>query len=443
MRWIARMRSAAGLALAAGCTVLTTGCNECSGTPSCRGAPQISYSGQFVERRSGNPVGGVSVSFERRAGVELNGAAPRGSSDAEGFFAIRASALEQGSVVGDLQVIPPPPYARFTIPGIEISTSDLRGDGYNAGRLVVDPYVFMIGRVYDRKTRAPLVGARVLVRVPSGVLENDSAAFESDVGGQISWEPRLLVTDTIRAAFELNVSGAPRTYSIKREIPISYRDMETRFVYLPVGWGLAYSGGTVRRGSYEALAGVTVEFRRLSGIAIQPEKRTLSLDRWGSFAIAVEPLQEGTLTGQIKILPPPRFPPESSVVKLRTSDDDVVQTLGFFRYGAQAYFTARLRDSASGQLLPKGVEVRLQRVAGQQLDWTHPPADSGRRTLDSLGAFVYQAPTVDSGSVAFDVEVRLRKPLLWDTLRNVTIPARYSDASFDAGFLRVRMRSAP
>ena len=67
--------AAAALMLAA------SACDECSGVPSCVGSGEVSYTGHFIERRSGRPVAGVAVDFVRSSGVELAVATPHAVSD--------------------------------------------------------------------------------------------------------------------------------------------------------------------------------------------------------------------------------------------------------------------------------------------------------------------------------------------------------------------------
>jgi len=126
-------------------------------------------------------------------------------------------------------------------------------------------------------------------------------------------------------------------------------------------------------------------------------------------------------------------------VQLETSDDDVPKSLGFFRYGAQVHLEAQLRDG-DGQPLPAGTEVVLKRTGGQPLEWPIPTPDGDLRHLSANGKLVYHAPTPDSGATQFDMIVRLPAPFAWDTLRNLVIPARYSDSASVAGPLTVRRR---
>jgi hypothetical protein len=84
--------------------------------------------------------------------------------------------------------------------------------------------------------------------------------------------------------------------------------------------------------------------------------------------------------------------------------------------------------------------VTFERKDGVALDWPSDTTDDGRRPVTTDGRVTYRAPAADSGSMRVDIIVRLPEPLAWDTLRNVTLPSRFSDSQADLGTLLVRRR---
>lgn len=433
-------RVAIALAPLAALPMLFASCDECAGTPSCHGYPTVSISGQFVEHRLDRVVPGVSVAFVRTGGIDLIADTLRGVTDGDGFFNVRGGSIYNGRVQGKLLVTPPAPLRPFTVPDVTIATSTIRGDGDNLGRLVVNPYLLLVGHVRDRKTLAPLVGATVRMRrVGGGVLESDTRTFTTDFGGQFSWEPSVLQPDTVHVVFEIDAGGYPRTYVVPRDLPLEYREGEMAFTILPVGWGLAYSGGTGRRGSGELLAGTTVTFRRTGGIATQPARKTLAVDGVGRFPVDVTPLEEGTLYGDLIVTPPEPLRAETTAVVMKTSDDDRVRSIGFFGYGAQVALTADLRDARTGERLPRGTRVVMKRVGGVALAGSSAQS-SGDRFLSDTG-LVFSAATADSGRVQFDMIVHLSSPFLPDTIFALSIPSAYSDSVTALGVVRVRRRT--
>lgn len=424
--------------------LLLSACDECAGTPSCHSQPEVSATGQFIERRSGAPVGNVTVKFVRTSGIDLVVDTVRAVSDGDGHFTLRAGSIYNGKVQGQLFVIPPAPYQPFTVPGIELETSRVRGDGEVIGRLVVNPYLLLVGHVRDRKTLTPIVGATVtLRRTGGGRLAADQQTFTTDFGGQFSWEPAVLEPGTVEVEFEISAPGYPRAFVVPRQLPLLYRDNEMTFTIIPVGYGLAYTGTTARRGSGEQQAGVTVQFVRVGGIGVTPASLDITPDPNGTFALPIEPLAEGDLIAEIRIIPPGPERPETTRVTLPTSDNDVPEWLGFFGYGAHVFMKAELRDAATGARLPSSTGVTMKRVGGVPLAWKNPFPDGDPLAVTDSGTIEYHAPAADTGVVIYDMIVRHPAPLIPDTIRNLSLPSRYSDSAYAAGVIDVRRRTAP
>jgi hypothetical protein len=430
--------------LAAVLALLQVSCDECAGTPSCHVTPEVSVSGQFVVHPSGQPVPGVSVTFVRTAGVPFaHPDSMRAESDSKGYFVLRAPTLAAGFLVGQLRVIPPAPYDSFIMPNVVLAASTTRGNGAILGRLVVNPYLLLIGTVYDRVTRHPVAGVHVTMhRDSGGRLSADSMTFVSDEGGQFSWTPHFRSIGAVDATFVLDAPGYPRTFSVSRTIAPDFHETDMSFAALPLGWGLAYSAGTARRGSYAAVPGVRVEYQRVSGIQTLPAQTALPVDAQGSFPIAVVPQQEGSLVADIRILPPAPFPPETTRVTMHTSDDDVVQSLGFFRFGAQLYLTGTMQFADNHAIVPAGSVARLRHLTGVAITIPAIPGDTAAAT-DSIGNFAFQAAAADSGRARFDLVVELPAPFEWDTIPALVAPARYNDSSVALGVLTVRRRMQP
>src|SRR6185503_3571888 len=163
-------------------------------------------------------------------------------------------------------------------------------------RLVVNPFLILVGDVYDRRTGAPVPGATITLRRISGAhLSPDTITLVSDAGARVAWiEPTIVEFGVFKADVELSAPGYPRPFHIERDIPISYKDAEISFITLPMGFGLTYSGATSRRGTGQTFPGVQVEFRRTSGIAVQPDPLVLTAGDDGSFVIDLNPLAQGS-----------------------------------------------------------------------------------------------------------------------------------------------------
>jgi hypothetical protein len=425
-----------------GALVLAQGCNECTGTLDCRVDPEISYSGQVIDRATRRGAGGVNIAFTRDSGMRLAVDTVRAQSDADGNFVLRASALAQGPVHGHLRVSGGSA-ATYTIPVVSLHTSRTRGDGGYIGRIVTKPFFRLIGFVRDRKTLAAVEGATVFwQRMGGGTLSRDTITFTTAAGGAFAWLPDVLDFTAVEARFSITAPGYPRTFVIDRKLELQYFDNDLSIQYLPLGIGFPQFAVTGRRGSGQPLAGTTVQLTRVAGIPTQPEQVTVVPTEFGAFGFPLEPAAPGTTFVRVNINPPAPFTPESRIVPLVTSDDDIHRNIGFLGVGAAAYFGAELRDE-TGALIPEETTIRIRRVSGLPL--LSPPTfpDGDHRITDRHGRFEYGTPTADSGTIIFDITVRHEPPFVWDTIRNVTVQSRYSDSLINLGTLVLPRRKQP
>ncbi len=244
------MNHAGRLLVVAALPAFATACDECAGTVSCHNTPRISYSGQFIEHKSGESIGDVRVTFQRTSGIPLVNDRVEATSSSGGFFTLRGASVFDGTVVGDLTVTPPR-HEPYTLTGVALQTSRTRGDGGHLGRFVVNPYLLLVGHVRDSVTLTPIPGATVHVRrTGGGQLAQDSATFETDFGGQFAWvDPEILQRDTIEFEFEIHAPGYPAPQFVTQRVPLQFRDQELAFVILPVGpaVGPTPNGSTVRK----------------------------------------------------------------------------------------------------------------------------------------------------------------------------------------------------
>jgi hypothetical protein len=415
-------------------------CNECTGTLACRVDPEISYTGQLLDRNTRRGVGGVAIAFVRDSGVRLDADTVKAITNGDGYFTLRAGAAGDGEVHGHLRVFSPTPY---TVPSISFRTATTRGDGGFIGRLVTKPYFRIVGFVRDRKTLAAIEGAKIVWRrTGGGRVSQDTVTFTTGTGGAFSWLPEVTDFSAIEASFEITAAGYPRTFVVNRKLELQYFDNDLSIQYIPVGMGFPQYAVTGRRGTGVPLAGTTVTLTRLSGVATTPQQITIPVTEFGAFGFPLEPQAPGTTFVQVRINPPAPFTPETRTVPLTTSDDDVPRNLGFMGIGAHVYFGAELRD-ASGALVDEGTAVRIRRVAGLPLLLTPTFPDGDHRPVNSRGRFEYGTPMADSGSVTFDLTIQHAAPFVWDTIRGITVQSRFNDTLINLGTLTVPKRPQP
>ena len=228
-----RALAVAGLIAALG----VNGCTECAGTPSCSTQPVISYTGEFINHRTGRTVAGVRVEWVRTQGIEIDNDVIRATSDSRGFFRLEGGSVYVGEVLGNLRVTPPPPYAEYVIPGVKLSTSRRRGDGGNLGRLVVDPFLILVGEVQDLTTGAHVSeGTITLRRIAGGRAETDVVQLPLESGRWYWIDPTILDfgNGTITAEFEVRIPGDSRVFRSTDSFFLNYRDGDMSYVLLSI-----------------------------------------------------------------------------------------------------------------------------------------------------------------------------------------------------------------
>jgi hypothetical protein len=99
----------------------------------------ISYRGELVWLRDWTPAQGVEVEFRRTAGIELVQERIMIRTDDNGNFVVQAAPLneQEGEVVGELIIRPPPPLEPVVVPGLRLSTSAVDGELRFLGRWAI------------------------------------------------------------------------------------------------------------------------------------------------------------------------------------------------------------------------------------------------------------------------------------------------------------------
>ena len=438
-----RVRGFAAVSALAAVLSAAGSCTECTGTVGCETPPELSYSGQVIDHRTGAIVGHTRVAFVRDSGVWIDPDSVEVVANAEGFFRFRVDAAGDGRVHGHLRIAAPAPYEPY-VAGLSLQTTRIRGDGAFLGRITAAPFLVLIGVVRDRTTLRRLRDVRVTMRrISGGRLEADTISFTSDGVGQFSWYPRVVAAGTIRTSFEIEAPGHDRRYRFERDVPLSFRDGEELYLILPVGMGLPIVAITGRRGVGVPVPGTRVEQTLTGGVAAQPSDTTFEPTEFGVFNFPFRPQVPGTLFVRLRIVPPAPLPAETRQVTLVTSDDDITQSLGFMGVGAHAYFGVSFRDEATGALLPEGTPVSVRRVGGLPIASTTTHAEGEVRFVTPRGTLEYGAPTADTGQMVFDLTVRHPAPFAWDTIRGVTVRSRFNDTIIDLGSMSTRKRMRP
>ena len=173
------------------CGLLATACDPCFGTAACGQSLDVSATGQVVEFRSGEGVAGVELIFRRTSGIRL--VEPEGSvtTDGNGLYDYRTRAQEAGSVTFSVTVRPPLPFPEYTVDGITITASAVRGEGQPLGRWLVNPYLAFVGEVRRLDTQEVVgFGGRVTFVRRGGIdIAPDSITTTLDPAGRFLVNP--------------------------------------------------------------------------------------------------------------------------------------------------------------------------------------------------------------------------------------------------------------
>ena len=428
-------------AAALGIVASALGCDPCAGTPSCNVTPMLSWGGQFIEHATGREVGGVAVSFARDSGALLSQDSIATVADARGHFRLEAQSYEDGPVWGTLRVDPPPPHEPYVVRNLRLETSRARGGGVYAGRLVVDPYMFVNIEVRDRWSFAIVPGTQVVLsRVSGPAMEPDTIAFVMDQNGRGYLQPAVHEVGPVEFDVTLTAPGYLRPYRMRHFISTQFVDRPAFDVHLLLlRPAMQYVGEVTRRGTREVVPGVTVEFRRKRGIRIDPDTIITQPNAAGLFGLAPVPRNDrvGEVIGDLIITPPAPYAVEvHRNIRLVSADGDTLKLLGHFGYGPQVYLKAQLVSRATGAAVEEGSRTRVTRRSGLTLLGLGA-LDDGTRTADSLGFVHFIAGTPDTGQVVFDVVVEAPSGFVADTLAGLAAPAVNSSAPFLLGPYRV------
>jgi hypothetical protein len=291
----------------------------------------------------------------------------------------------------------------------------------------------------DPKTGDMIPDARVVISTdPPSLVTPDSTIATSDEHGRIFWSPTTHGYDSITVRFDVQRSGDTTVLRLERRIAPQHTDGFVRFLSLGPGRSVRYAGLVSRRGTDEYLPGASFQFVRTGGVDITPDSVRYPISvADGAFYLLFDPPDSGRVVGTVTIGAPAPF--ENEVIPgfaLKVRDDDAFIFLGRLGYGPGATLGASFAYRSTGQPLENGIVVRPFRVGGLPVLERRTPfgLDSLLRTLVN-GAFTHTFGTAETGDVVVDIEVRLREPLAWDTVRAVVVPSRLSDVPTPFNFL--------
>ena len=275
-------------------------------------------------------VDGAAVAFDRRSGpifYVADGTTPqeyRARTDVAGrvvLFDVNAHALTLGSLVGDLVVSLPSPFAPDTVHGVTLTPTYLLSAPININRYGVGPSILYTGELHKRGNDQVAIGAKVTFRRTSGPA-TDPASFSTvtNGSGRFNFSMRALGAGSVTGDLDVvPLIGTPTT--IRNIVLRPHFDDDVPFYGVwAVGPGLPWVV-LVQIGG-RGVAGVRADFHRTSGIAATPSDFTAVSDANGYLHINPDPQSDGVLEGDLLIHSPPPFASITTHLSLHTVDND-------------------------------------------------------------------------------------------------------------------------
>lgn len=220
-------RAAAALvALAA--APFASNCSPCDGVVGCTEDPRLGLSGEFVDRQNlgAPPIPGVRVDVVSRSPDVLVDSAATVTSDASGWWAVSLRARRAGTATVDVTVRPPAPYGPYQVTGLQYPVTTTRGQGAEAGRWVSRPFVSYIGRLLDKATGRPIIGAKVTVVRRSGVAITRTIATDTapttDSAGTFLYDVTPAAVAPHYVDLLVDRPGLPRATVVDAVVPAEY-----------------------------------------------------------------------------------------------------------------------------------------------------------------------------------------------------------------------------
>ncbi|MBT6373242.1 MAG: hypothetical protein HOJ74_00815 [Gemmatimonadales bacterium] len=397
--------------------VVGAGCDPCQELTECFVDAHVSAEGSLVQSDSGEGVAGVSVDFIRIGGVGLAVDSVHVETDGSGRYVLRIEAEDAGNA--DFRaVVSPPGREPYPIPSVVLPTSVVRGDALDLGRWVVDPFIGYIGELQDRRSqktvsavRSQSNGSVVFKRTGGVAIDPDVVNTTIGLGGRFFIQASAAGAGTVTGRLRIKHPDYPQSRVIDGF------SIRTRFEDTPIqvqgvlfmGLSMDYVGEIFRRSAPVGFdhTEFRVRFERTGGVKGSRERYTVGVQSWGGFFLNITPESEGTMVGDITVLPPPPLKPELlGSVALVSHQDETHRWLGRWGVGPSLNYSGEVFRRAAGEQIDlDGVAVQFTQTGGVSVT----PQTFSVSTLPWGGFSLRMLPATD-GVVRGDLVVNLPPP---------------------------------
>lgn len=383
--------------------------------------PTATATGQVIDYPTGRAIAGATISFAPTAGATSTGTISA-TTDGQGQFQLDVSAIT-GTVTGDLTVRAPAFPGGYTVHGFQLSSSKVRGEGTDLGRVLAQPYFAFLGQVHTRFIGANVVGTVEIKRVGGASLTDNDITVQTDALGQFYVEYAASSADPLIANVTITSPGlaAPVVFQ-STALPVIWRD-QVPFVnrVFSTGASLGYAVQALHRGLQRGVAGISFTWTRTGGIATNPTSLAGVSNEIGLFSLQTVPVGEGTVTGDIVMTPPAPYAPQTfRNVALQTFDNDSIRFLAVYRFGQEALYTGELFNRATGALQP-GVAVDFVPTGGVA---AQPRTD----TSNTVGRFLVAPYTDQIGVITGELHVHYLPPRAPEVITGISLQTFEDDS---------------
>lgn len=200
---------------------------------------------------------------------------------------------------------------------------------------------------------------------------------------------------------------------------------------------IRYEGNVSRAFGHPAgpAEGVRVVFVRTGGVALEGDSLVASTDRAGRFLLEARAVEEGEVTGELRLHPPSPLPPvvAKGVRMSTTRAPGELRRLGDWKVGyphlsyqVVLYHRTAGRPGTAPTAPLSGVEVLFRRTGGIAIE-----PDTLRTSTDPWGHALLRPRTTVSGEVTGDLTVFLLPPRKPFTIRGLKL-ATFHTERFDS-----------
>lgn len=271
--------------------------------------PSLNWAGVIVFRNAGGqtPAADTRVTFQRTGGIPVSPDTFTVTTQPWGGFSLFTRTREEGVVIGELIVDPPPPRSRDTIPEVRMPTYD-SGEQRVLKRWAVGEQINHVGLVFVRSAGEwiPADSVQVRLRRVGGIeVETPTSTVATTYWGAF---PIKLATDqegALRLEAEV-LLDPPRGPARIEDLEVETFAADSQRVAGRWAFGEQINHALVfeRQGTGEPVAGVEVEFRRTGGIRVRPDTFTVTTTSWGAAPIQTHTDEEGVLEGEVEVRMP-------------------------------------------------------------------------------------------------------------------------------------------